>query len=286
MWISSARNTAADSLSGLGADRPHTRLPQAYRKRASRCGALLFCGLLIPAPPLLWASDGCRPCNEPLQGVERIVDGDTLVLENGEKVRLIGINTPELAHQGHPEEPGGRAARDALERLVRDNDGRLRVCPGSDPRDRYGRLLAHLAGRQGDDIAYRLLLQGQGHVIAIPPNLGSLDCHRSAESKARKSRLGVWDRPVVDAQGLSGNETGFQHLRGRVERVGESRRSIWLNLVGGLALRIARRDWKYFAIEDPQTLQGRDLEVRGWISRQNHAQQMRVQHPSAIHWLD
>ncbi|MET0025995.1 MAG: thermonuclease family protein [Candidatus Thiodiazotropha sp.] len=218
--------------------------------------------------------------------MDRIIDGDTLVLQSGEKVRLIGINTPELAHRGHPEEPGGRSARDALERLVQQNGGQLRVCAGSDPRDRYGRLLAHLASSQGDDIVQQLLLQGQGYVIAIPPNLGSLDCHLAAESRARDKGLGVWGRPSTDARALQGSETGFYHLQGRVERVAESRRSIWLNLAGGLALRIPRRDWKYFDIEDPQALQGRGLEVRGWITRQNRAQQMSVHHPSAIRWLD
>ncbi len=285
MWTSSARNTTADSLPGRGAGRLFTREWQAYCRRASRGGALLFCGLLCLTGPLL-ASQQCRPCNEPLQDVERVIDGDTLVLERGEKVRLIGINTPELGHRGDPDEPGARSARDALERLVQASGRRLRVCPGSEARDRYGRLLAHLADRQGDDIVNKLLRAGQGYVIAIPPNLGSLDCHLASEAQAREAGLGVWHRPATATRSLQGDEQGFHYLQGRVERVGESRRSIWLNLTGGLALRIPRKDWKYFDFDDPRALQGHKLEVRGWITRNDHAQQMSVHHPSAIRWLD
>ncbi|MEJ2404805.1 MAG: thermonuclease family protein [Candidatus Thiodiazotropha sp.] len=285
MWISSARNTIADLLPGRGTRRLFTRALQAYRRRASRGGALLFCGLLYLTGPLQ-ASQPCRPCSEPLQAVERVVDGDTLVLENGEKVRLIGINTPELGHWGDPDEPGARSARDALERLVHASGGRLRVCPGAEARDRYGRLLAHLTDRQGDDVVNKLLRAGQGYVIAFPPNLGSVDCHLASEAQAREAGLGVWHRPVTDARSLHGDERGFHYLQGRVERVGKSRRSIWLNLTGGLALRIARKDWKYFDFDDPRALQGRRLEVRGWITRNDHAQQMSVHHPSAIRWMD
>ncbi|MET0067029.1 MAG: thermonuclease family protein [Candidatus Thiodiazotropha sp.] len=245
----------------------------------------MFCALLSLCGPLP-ASQGCRPCDEPLQGVQRVVDGDTLVLENGEKIRLIGINTPELGHRGNPDQPGAVAARDALDRLVQASGGRLRVCPGSEPRDRYGRLLAHLRSRDGEDVVYRLLRQGWGYSIAIPPNLGSLECHLAAENQAHDLHLGVWRRAAVDSESLNGDESGFYHLTGRVVRVGESRRSIWLNLRGGLALRINRQAWRYFDFEDPQQLQGRALEVRGWITRQNRTQRISVHHPSAIRWLD
>jgi hypothetical protein len=61
---------------------------------------------------------------------------------------------------------------------------------------------------------------------------------------------------------------------------------VWLNLEGGLALRITWKDWENFSIQALDTLVGRTLEVRGWIYRRKLAQRLQVRHPSSIRWLD
>ncbi|MCU7915892.1 MAG: hypothetical protein KZQ65_08325, partial [Candidatus Thiodiazotropha sp. (ex Gloverina cf. vestifex)] len=58
--------------------------------------------------------------------------------------------------------------------------------------------------------------------------------------------------PVQDVSTLKGDETGFYHLRGRIVRVGQSRSALWLNLKGGLAIRITWRDWSKFAPSAPK----------------------------------
>ncbi|MCG8487793.1 MAG: thermonuclease family protein [Chromatiales bacterium] len=256
-------------------------------EKAPQCGAflfvLLFCLLILPVS--LKAS-GCQPCNADLQPVARVIDGDTLLMRSGDKLRLIGINTPELGHWGKPGEPGAQAAKALLQRLVRESGGRLALCPGVEKQDRYGRQLVHLSDNNRQSIAAQLLRQGVGWAIAVPPNLVNNGCYFAAESRARREQLGIWKNPPALASGLRGDETGFHHLRGRIVRVGESRSAVWVNLEGGLALRITWKDWDAFRIDDPQALVGRDVEARGWLYKRKGEQRLRIRHPSSLRLLD
>jgi endonuclease YncB( thermonuclease family) len=231
-------------------------------------------------------AEECRPCLGEVHHVTRVIDGDTIALKSGKTVRLIGINTPELAHRGKPEQSGAYAAKTYLQRLLANGDWQVRICPGAETEDRYGRLLAHLSDLNGSSITSQLLRQGLGWAIAVPPNLSRLNCYLDAQSLAREDRLGVWKRPPMNAASLQGNESGFHHLQGVIKRVGESRSSLWLNLEGGLALRITWQDWASFGIENPQRLLGRQLEAKGWLYRRKGKQRLQIRHPSSIRWLD
>src|SRR2546423_6498820 len=102
---------------------------------------------LLPLIVLLaWVTGiaGAQPAT--LEGtVVRVVDGDTIhvrVADRVEKVRYIGVNTPEVHHPRKGEEPGGREATAVNRTLV---DGRrVRLETDVRPRDRYGRLLAYV----------------------------------------------------------------------------------------------------------------------------------------------
>lgn len=85
------------------------------------------------------AAEACRPTGA-LQNVEvaRVVDGDTVRLRDGRSVRLIGINAPELAHNGRTTEPFAEAAKQRLQALVSASDGRLALQPGRQARDPTG----------------------------------------------------------------------------------------------------------------------------------------------------
>jgi hypothetical protein len=109
-----------------------------------------------------------------------------------------------------------------------------------------------------------------------------------AESRARKAGLGVWSSrsAAVDASHLTGKEEGFRLIQGVIDRIGRSRRSLWLNLRHGPALRIDWKDWAYFSDLVPEDRRDHRLEVRGWLYRRKGQQRMQVRHPSAIRWLD
>ena len=128
--------------------------------------------------------------------------------------------------------------------------------------------------------------EGLGHATVFPPNVRHLDCLLEAEGQARNAGRGLWRQArVPEVRTLPGTAEGFRLVRGRIERVGSSDRSLWLELEGGLALRIDRRDLDYFPGLQGQALVGRELEVRGWIYRRQGGRRMQVRHGAAIRWL-
>jgi micrococcal nuclease len=124
--------------------------------------------------------------------VVRVVDGDTVhvrVGERAEKVRYIGVNTPELHHPSKGEEPGGRAAHALNRRLVEGKRVRLELDVQS--HDRYGRLLAYVwAGETM--INAELIRLGYAQVMTIPPNVRHQALFVKLQREAREARRGLW----------------------------------------------------------------------------------------------
>ncbi|MDM7322436.1 MAG: thermonuclease family protein [Gammaproteobacteria bacterium] len=218
-------------------------------------------------------------------------DGDTLHLSDGRRVRLIGINTPEVAHDGRPAEPLAEEARARLKRLVHDAKGHLGLRLGEEPRDRYGRLLAHVFLPDGESVQARLLAEGLATRVAIPPNLWGQDCLAKVEDDARTAARGLWALPSyrtpIDARQLPPNAQGYMLIQGRVERVGGSRHAQWINLEGGVALRVDHDLLPWFKGLDIQRLRGKRVEVRGWLTRPGGKEpRIRLTHPSMLRILD
>ena len=99
--------------------------------------------------------------------VQRVVDGDTVRLKDGRRVRMIGVNAPETGKKGRPDEPFAVAARQRLQGLVDTSGGRVGVVLGREGKDRYGRTLAHLYGANGANLEAQLLAEGLGFLVAV-----------------------------------------------------------------------------------------------------------------------
>ena len=219
--------------------------------------------------------------------VDRVHDGDSIRLADGRDVRLVGINTPEMGRDGAPDEPLARSAREALiDLLAGDRTVGLEMAP--EGTDRYDRVLAHVYTADGLNVAATLLQRGLGWHIAVPPNLGHLDCYRRVERSAREADLGVHGEAAltpVAADDLGANAGGFALVTGTITRVGTSRRAYWLDL-GHLTLRLARADLPYFEQTDPRRWRGRSLRARGWIYQVDGQARMNLRHPAAVEWMD
>ena len=126
--------------------------------------------------------------------VVRVVDGDTNHVRIGarvEKVRYIGVNTPEVHHPTKGEEPGGREAAEVNRRLVEGQAVRLEL--DVQERDRYGRLLAYVW--IGDlMINAELLRLGYAQVMTIPPNVRYQEVFLKLQREAREAGRGLWRR--------------------------------------------------------------------------------------------
>jgi micrococcal nuclease len=133
--------------------------------------------------------------------VVRTVDGDTVWvrLAGGvEKVRYIGIDTPEVHHPTRGEEPGGRVATEINRGLVGDRPVRLE--PDVQLRDHYGRLLAYVWVRRADGVEVmvnaELVRLGYAQVMTVPPNVRHAEMFRKLAAEAREHHRGLWAGPL------------------------------------------------------------------------------------------
>jgi len=214
--------------------------------------------------------------------VARVLDGDTIELSDRRRIRLIGINAPEFARRGRPAEALAAQARDMLSALLRKSSQRIALRYGADPQDRYGRTLAHIFLPDGTNLAQQLILKGLAVRIAFPPNLWAQDCYKLAESRARRNQRGLWQHIVKASDALPADSKGFHIIEGRIDRVGFSKKSVWLNFKGHFAVRIARKELKHFRDIDFKKLTGRTLQVRGWVYGNNDKRIMRLRHSSML----
>lgn len=123
--------------------------------------------------------------------VGRIVDGDTVVCEGGVRIRLLLIDAPETA-QG----PFALRSTLALEELLAVGDT-AGVELDVQPRDRYGRTLAHLHAR-GVWVNRALVRNGYAVPLVYPPNVRHVEQIRAAADSARSERRGLWEMDAFE----------------------------------------------------------------------------------------
>lgn len=138
--------------------------------------------------------------------VVRIIDGDTLVVAGDERVRLIGIDTPELAQ----DECYAQEASAHLAELVPPGDD-VRLVHDVERTDRYGRTLAYVV-RASDGLDVNLAMAGDGYAVqlTIPPNVARADELGAAVAEARTAGRGLWGAgcdPAGDSEGGAGAGT-------------------------------------------------------------------------------
>jgi len=258
-------------------------------------GALFIAGLLFSLPVL---ARECPAENSQLETatVEKVVDGDTLRLTDGRLIRLIGINTPEMAKKGSDEEPFANQAKLAVKSLLEESTREGVTTVGlqydAERKDRYGRTLAHVYLQDGRNLQANLLSNGLAAQIVVPPNLGHRKCYRDAELEGKVSHEGVWGSifQPIPVEKLPRDMKGFRVISGRVTRIGESRKSIWLNFPRhpdegkreGVAVRIARKDLSYFKQWKPGSLKNKTIIVRGWLYPYKKQTVIQVRYPMAI----
>lgn len=135
--------------------------------------------------------------------VKRVVDGDTIQLENGERVRLIGIDTPEMHESDKLYRDSERTKEDKstiqkLGKLAYEFTKNLvegkRVSLEFDAEryDRYKRLLAYVYLKDGTFVNAEIVKQGYASLMTIPPNVKYADLFLKLYREAREKRRGLW----------------------------------------------------------------------------------------------
>jgi micrococcal nuclease len=154
---------------------------------------LLFGGLLL-RDTVQQAHDEPGPASASVGRVVRVVDGDTIRVSLGgreERVRYIGIDTPESVKPGTPVQCFAKKASAANARLVAGK--RVRIERDVEERDRYGRLLAYVYPAAGGPMVNETLVrQGYARPLTIPPDVRHAERFRRLADEARRARRGLW----------------------------------------------------------------------------------------------
>ena len=127
-----------------------------------------------------------------------VTDGDTFEINyNGtkEKVRLIGVDTPESVHPNSKKnnEYGKQASnytKNLLERKV------VKLEFDVSPRDKYGRLVAYVYLEDGEMLNKKLLKKGYAQVATYPPNVKYVEDFKTIQKEARENKVGFWAKDV------------------------------------------------------------------------------------------
>ncbi|MDX8391625.1 MAG: thermonuclease family protein [Mariprofundaceae bacterium] len=177
--------------------------------------------------------------------VAKIYDGDTFRTLKGEKIRLLGINTPEIAHTSSPGQPMGKKASNALGKLIAGKIVRLAF--DEQRRDTYQRTLAQVYLRDGTWVNGKMVTLGMAHVYTFTPNLRWAGDLMLREQEARKEKRGIWKTTrfsVLDATKVKSAHLGqFRVVRGQV---GKTKKKSFAFRLGVLNISIPRKYRSFF----------------------------------------
>ncbi len=234
------------------------------------------------------AIQGAKPIELPeriyrhLHRVKKVYDGDTIILENGQRVRLLGINTPEIESRYRASEPGGKAAKDWLKTQLQKNQ-KVYLEYDLEKRDKYRRLLAHVFLTDGTHINLELIKNGLAFISIIPPNLRHADQFFQAQNKAEHNKLGIWKLPRYQTHVLSeitSDNRGWRRYIGTPQTIKPAHKFTYLVFNKQTNIRIANDHLQYFP--DLTDYLGKTVEIRGWVSRSGEKFSMHIRHPSAL----
>ena len=166
-----------------------------------------------------------------------VFDGDTILLKNGCRVRYLGIDAPEIRHDGQKKDFMAYAARKCNRDLVLNSEVRLEFDVQKE--DTYNRLLAYVYTKNGEMVNTLLVRKGFAHVMAHTPNLRYFPLLLSCQRQAMTKGLGIWQRKEARQEPYYvGNRKSFRfhrptcvfgrHTRPRnVERFETRRAAFW-----------------------------------------------------------
>lgn len=219
------------------------------------------------------------------QMVDEIVDGDTLKLTNGQWIRLIGINTPEINHKTHQAQPLADQARKRLQELIGQDQVLLRF--DQERQDRHSRQLAHVFSAGGQNLAEQLIGEGLGFHITISPNDWQSSCYQRAERVARLKKTNIWGLPYYSAKpasDLTRNNRGFMLVKGAVTTVEVFKSGIEITLDKKVNLFLQYGSARHITNLRSEPLIGKTVSARGWLHPRKGQPYMSISHPSALEW--
>lgn len=218
----------------------------------------------------------------PTRTVTRVLDGETVALDDGTELRLIGALAPRAMEVDA--DPGTwpmeAATIAALRKLLLGKSIGLGF--GGERIDRYGRLQAHaylVEAERRRWVQGHLLREGLARAHTLAGNRACAGELLAAERPAREARRGLWGEAAYQIRladkpsELLRYRTTFQVVEGTIARVAEVRGTVYLNFGRdwrrGFSVSLRRNDRQLLAEHagNPKGLEGRRVRVRGWIEQ-------------------
>jgi endonuclease YncB( thermonuclease family) len=122
--------------------------------------------------------------------VQRVIDGDTVVLDSGEKVRLLGIDSPELHHPDYPVQKYGEEAKQYMKKRVEGKKVTLEYTV-LDKYDKYNRLLAFIY-LDGANVNSEMVKKGLAYA-SVNQYMSKTKEFMVIENIARRFKVGIWE---------------------------------------------------------------------------------------------
>jgi len=259
--------------------------------------ALIFSAFFYVLPSNVHAVD-CPPqhVDESVR-VNYVYDGDTLQLEDGRKVRLLGIDTPEIFSRNKKIKDDiklrGERAKAELQKQLSSAKQRISLAYGAQRFDRYNRTLAHAFLPDGKNLQAWLLAQGHAVAFTTPPNDRMSDCYKAQEAEAIKLKLGIWAMPQYQLKRttqLDKSSEGFHRLHAKVTRLLQSEKKVTLFLGDSVEINIYSNDLHNFNAHMLNNLVQKNVQIRGWLhvkktsntTQNNISFFMTLRHPDAF----
>jgi micrococcal nuclease len=257
-----------------------------------------FLALVLIAPLSAGAAEQSALAAGEKRQVEKVIDGDTLVLDQpvdgAREVRLVGLQAPKLplGRPNFPTWPLAEDAKRALEGLTLHRQVTLSY--GGERMDRNRRRLAHLHLDDGTWVQGAMLKAGMARVDTFADNRALAAEMLALEAEARAARGGIWADPfyaIRSVNNLARDIDSFQVVGGKVLDAAKVKTRVYLNFgtdwrsdftasIDARALRLFARSGP-----DPLALEGKTVRVRGWL-RPVNGPLIDVTHPEQVEVLD
>ncbi len=217
--------------------------------------------------------------------VASVLDGDTLYLEDGLKVRLSAMQAPKLplGRKGFKAWPMGAESKAALTALTQKR--RVQLFYGGNKRDRYGRALAQVytltaTGKRDLWVQEEMVRLGLARVYTWPDTWQDAGALYTAEAAARAGGRGIWGDPyyavrTTEPNMLAQDVDSFQLVEGIITSVATVRGTVYMNFGADyktdFTITVAKKSRRKLerAGLDFAALEGANVRIRGWIELQN-----------------
>ena len=224
--------------------------------------------------------------------IKKVIDGDTVKTTEGETIRLIGIDTPEINwDSGTADFYGYKALKFSNENLL---NKKVYLEYDQDKKDDYGRELAYIYLQNGELFNIKLIEKGYAHLLIVEPNNKYEERFKKIAKKTREEKIGIWKK--VDQLSDRVDEISWKDAKkyygkkvivsGKIVDTYKSEEVTFLNFSKNysetLTIVIFNDDLNKFAVKANEYFKNKRVKVIGDIKKYDDAPEIIITDPTSI----